>query len=91
MRPTVSADGTLVYGSTGGGSGVQMVWRNRSGEKTGEIVADQRILGPRLSPDGLRVAAMTLEGSNNDVWVYHIQRGSKTRLTTDLKRDYNPA
>jgi serine/threonine-protein kinase len=91
IRPTVSVDGTLVYGDGGGPPVRRMVWRNRRGEKTGEIAEAPGIVGPRLSPDGQRVVALAVEGSNQDIWVYDIERGSRTRVTTDLKRDLSPA
>ena len=36
---------------------------------------------PLFSPDERLVAATVTEGSNEDVWVYDITRGVRTRLT----------
>jgi Tol biopolymer transport system component len=35
----------------------------------------------RLSPDGRRLAISTIEGSDQDIWVYEPQRDTMTRLT----------
>jgi eukaryotic-like serine/threonine-protein kinase len=38
---------------------------------------------PRLSPDGRWVAVSVDSDSGSDVWVYDLQRGTRTRLTSD--------
>ena len=91
--PTVAADQTLVY-LDGTGSGLQrrqLVWLDRRGEKTGEIgQAREGIGSPALSPDGRLVAVAVTESSNLDVWVYDIERGVRTRLSTAAERDTRP-
>jgi Tol biopolymer transport system component len=39
-------------------------------------------LYPRLSPDRSRLAYSESQGANTDLWIYELQRGSKTRLTS---------
>jgi Tol biopolymer transport system component len=41
-------------------------------------------LFPRLSPDGRRLAYLVSQGSSTDLWIYDLQRGSKTRLTAGV-------
>ncbi len=89
--PTVAADQTLVYLDRSGSGQQQLVWLDRRGEKAGEIGPVQEVIGsPALSPDGLLVAVTATEGSNQDVWVYDIARGVRTRLSTSPASDWRP-
>ena len=89
--PTVATDQTLVYLDSYGTGQQQLVWVDRGGQKTGEIgVAQEGIDSPALSPDGRLVAVTATEGSNEDVWVYDIARGVRTRLTSAPERDFRP-
>ena len=89
--PTVAADQTLVYLDGSGLGQQQLVWLDRRGEKTGEIGPVQEVIGfPALSPDGRLVAVTATESSNEDVWVYDITRGVRTRLSTSPERDWRP-
>ena len=89
--PTVAADQTLVYLDSSGSGQQQLVWLDRRGEKTGEIGPVQEVIGsPALSPDGRLVAVTATESSNEDVWVYDITRGVRTRLSTSPERDWRP-
>ena len=87
--PTVAADQTLVY--LDGSGQRQLVWLDRHGEKTRESgVFQEEIRYPALSPDERLVAVTAAEGSNEDVWVYDVTRGVKTRLSTDPGGDWRP-
>ena len=89
--PTVAADQTLVYLDGSDPGRQQLVWLDRRGEKTGEIgQAQEAIDSPALSPDGLLVAVTATEGSNQDVWVYDIARGVRTRLSSAPESDRRP-
>ncbi len=89
--PTVAADQTLVYLDSSGSGQQQLVWLDRRGEKTGEIGPVQEAIGsPALSPDGSLVAVTATEGSNEDVWVYDIARGVRTRLSSASESDRRP-
>ena len=39
---------------------------------------------PRLSPDGRRVAMAIFNGPTSDIWVYDVDKTTKTRLTSGL-------
>src|ERR1700694_629511 len=39
---------------------------------------------PRFSPDGRRVAMAIFNGPGSDLWVYHVEKTTKTRLTSGL-------
>jgi hypothetical protein len=89
---TVASDGTLAYLDTSA-TQERWVWLDRRGEKTGEIgqVQERRdIPGLDLSPDGQFVAFTATQGSNRDLWIRHIGRGVRTRLTSDPERDCLP-
>ena len=89
--PSVARDGTLVYLGTGGLERRQLVWRDRSGEKLGVIGQPQEQLAyPALSPDGGRAAVQATENGNQDIWVYDLERGFRTRLTFDPASDNSP-
>jgi len=69
------------------------VWLDRRGEQTGEIgqVQERRDFpGLDLSPDGQFVAFSATQGSNHDLWIRHIGRGVRTRLTSDPATDVLP-
>ena len=84
--PTVAADGTLVYLDSAGTGQQQLVWRDRRGQKTGDMgLVQQAIRYPTLSPDERLVAFSSQEGLNTDVWVYDINRGTRTRLNSSAR------
>ena len=90
FAPSVAADGTLVYLDRVPRL-QQLVWRDRSGERVGEIgEAQEEIWDPILSPDGQRVTFAAVENANRDVWIYHIERGVRTRVSTDRALEYRP-
>jgi Tol biopolymer transport system component len=89
---SIAADQTLVYLDSPDVRQRQLVWRNRTGEKVGEIgQPQQNISHPVLSPDGRRVAVAGVEpDTGNDVWIHEVDRPVKRRLTFDLAQDGRP-
>jgi Tol biopolymer transport system component len=81
----VSDSGTLVYAS-GGVAPLReesYVWvdRKRSTQPL-TATAPGAYLGPRLSPDGQKLAvSLRGEGRGPDIWVFDVLRGAPTRLT----------
>jgi Tol biopolymer transport system component len=89
---TVASDGTLAYLDTSA-TQERWVWLDRRGEKTGEMgqVQERRDFpGLYLSPNEQFVAFVATQGSNHDLWIRHIGRGVRTRLTSDPARDVLP-
>ena len=87
--PSIASDGTLVYYDGGEGGLQQPRWFDRRGvpgEPIGRPLQDA--VDPSLSPDGRRLAVSGRENGNQDVWVYDIELGVRTRLTTDPALDY---
>ena len=87
--PTAAADGTLVYFDGTGRVVEQLTWFDRQGTRIGEVGQGQ--VFPRdlsLSPDGRRVAVSAEENGNQDIWVHDMERGVKTRVTTDSSVEF---
>ncbi len=93
---SVSNLGVLVYSSspavqTTPAGNRQLVWSDRAGKMSAPIGAPVSATALKLSPDAKLVAlAESLSGTALDLWVYDINRGLKTRLTTDPAADSNP-
>jgi eukaryotic-like serine/threonine-protein kinase len=78
----VARDGSLAYAPAPGPAGSSLGWLDASGTWTPVLTDELQLAYPRLSPDGARVAASVLDEASNDVWVFDLTRGSRTRLTT---------
>jgi len=89
--PSVSADGTLAYFSGGMARPEELVLLDRSGKVMKSIGEPfEQIRSPAFSPDGRRIAFMGVRDGNHDLWMYDIERGSTTRLTSDPNIDEAP-
>jgi Tol biopolymer transport system component len=76
-----AANGTSVY-RTGGTESLRTIqWLDEAGKTTPLGIEPGVYLFPRLSPDGSRLAYWVSQGPNTDLWIYDVQRGSRTRLT----------
>jgi serine/threonine-protein kinase len=87
----VSDDGSLAY--VPGGMLVpnrKLVWVNRQGEVAPLPAEPREYESPSLSPDGKHVAVTIREGSNYDVWISEVARGTLTRLTSHPGEDVAP-
>lgn len=82
---SVSRNGILVY-VPGSGRRVQLAWTDRTGTRL-EILGEKatRVSGPRLSPDGKKMALVAPgPGPRSDVWdvwIRDLADGGSTRLT----------
>jgi serine/threonine protein kinase len=86
----VSPDGTLAYATTGGRSTPRtLVWVDRRGRETPIAAPARPYASVRLSPDGTRIA-VEIEDEENDLWVWHLERETLTRVTTDPGQDQSP-
>jgi dipeptidyl aminopeptidase/acylaminoacyl peptidase len=81
---SVSSSGSLVYvpGTMFPDALRSLVWVDRSGQVEPIAAPPRAYAGPRLSPDGQRIAVSTL-GTDSNVWIYDLTRGTLTRLTTE--------
>ncbi len=88
---TFSDDGSLAY--VPGGVLVpnrKLIWVNRQGEVEPLPAEAREYMSPSLSPDGRQVAVTIREGSNYDIWISDVARGSLTRLTSHPREDLSP-
>jgi serine/threonine-protein kinase len=75
----VSHGGALVSGLQARGS--QLTWLGRDGAARPIGREVRSFSGPRLSPDGRRIAVVLDEQSKRDVWIYDLETGTLSRLT----------
>jgi Tol biopolymer transport system component len=89
----ISETGTLLYvpGGIKPEPRWSLVWVDRNGDRVPLIPEPGPYWGPRLSPDGRRVAFLT-GGllANRHVWIHDVGRGGATRLTADGEHYYAP-
>ena len=79
---TFSDTGTFAYLESRGGAALYPIsLLNPAGEVTPVVVQPGVYVGPRMSPDGLRIAYTTAGSKGGDVWVYDFQRKTSTQLT----------
>ncbi|MGI8784254.1 MAG: protein kinase domain-containing protein [Acidobacteriota bacterium] len=79
----ISQTGTLVYLPHTVAAGVSLHWMDQAGKMTPLLPARGNYLGPRVSPDGKRLAVVIDTGSSADIWIYEWQQDRLTRLTFD--------
>jgi eukaryotic-like serine/threonine-protein kinase len=80
---SASNTGTLIYQTGETSGGWNLVWWGRDGKQINSIPQSGRFLGPRLSPDGTKLAVEIFAGAQGigDIWVIDLTRGTSTRLT----------
>jgi serine/threonine protein kinase/Tol biopolymer transport system component len=81
---TVADGGILLYepGAETGIGDTDVSWMDRSGKVLGHIVERGAYRGGVLSPDGKRLA-LSIGNPKSDIWVFDLERGTRTRLTFD--------
>jgi len=80
---SVSDTGTLVYVPASERIAQPLEWVDRDGNPTPLTTAIGRLGGwSRLSPDETRLAVEGISDEGPDIWIYDIERGTRTRLTT---------
>ena len=93
----VSDRGTLVYLSGEGLGAVgaaiatarALVWVDRQGREDPLAAPPRSYSYPRLSPDGTQVA-VDIRDTESEIWVWHVVRGTLTRLTFNPGLDRFP-
>jgi len=86
---SVSSTGTLVYVSGGAQSAQRtLVWVARDGTEKALAAPPHAYRGPRISPDGRRVA-VSIEDQETQIWLYDLARESLTRMTFDGNSNIN--
>jgi serine/threonine-protein kinase len=88
----VSDNGTLAYvAASEYNAEVELLWLDRQGNSEPAIATRGRYRMPAVSPDK-RWIALTVEepGENRDVWVFDLERGTRSRLTSGGAADFHP-
>ena len=87
----VSDQGLLAYQTGIGGGLTQLTWLDRAGQPAGTVGAPGYLATPRLSNDGRRVAVRILDTQAvGDIWIYDLERNTRTRFTFDPSDDFGP-
>jgi len=70
----------------------QLAWLDRSGKLTSRIAEPGEYSNPTLSPDGTKIAVCMYDPRerSRDIWVFDLERGTRTRVTQDPADDMNP-
>jgi Tol biopolymer transport system component len=89
---SVSENGFLVYW-TGTSRTTQLAWFDRSGKQTGTLGDPATVMALEFSSDRASVAAAIMDPAtrNQDIWIYDVARGLKTRFTFDPAEERNAA
>jgi Tol biopolymer transport system component len=92
-QPSVAGDGTLSYLAGGGDAVTQLIWTDAAGRELGTIgpPEEQGGISLSLSPDGRRIARGLTDNNNEDMFIYDVDRGTRTRLTFEPAREDAPA
>jgi serine/threonine-protein kinase len=75
----LSASGSLIAARSSSPSSSLLWWSSSGLELAGDEV--RRWRSASISPDGARLAGITIEGSRSDVWIADAPRGAATRVT----------
>ena len=87
---SASSSGSLVFHSGGLAANSVISWYDRAGKLTGPFAADNfNVI--RFSADGHTLAASIYDSTGNeDIWLYDLARGVRTRFTFDPSLDDDP-
>jgi len=87
----ISGSGGLVYQEATGKAGNELAWVDREGHDLGLLAPTASYYGPRISPDGARVATDISDDTNRgDIWLLDVARGAGTRFTSWPEDDSSP-
>ncbi len=89
---TASQTGLLSYLSGANGGQSQLLWKDRKGLTTGKLGESTAVVGNvELSPDQKSVAVgISSPQAPQDLWIYDVARGIRTRLTFDPAIEREP-
>ena len=88
---SVSESGALVYNRSTGTIANELVWLDRNGGDLGVLGPNASYYGPKLSPEGTRVATDISDQTNRgDIWMLDVARGAATRVTSWPEDDSSP-
>ena len=83
LQADVSRDGVLVYVPADGAIGTELVWVDRQGVILERAYEEQRLFfGPRIAPDGQRVAVQINDDVRTGIWILDVGAGTLRLLAT---------
>ena len=87
-----SANGVLTFQTGSAIAETTLEWRDRSGRSEGSLGDAALYRLARISPDGghVMVQIVDIESGTQDLWVYEVDRGIRTRFTFDPLADVTP-
>jgi serine/threonine-protein kinase len=85
-----SRTGTMVYRTSSVRGMKTLAWLDTSGKLEPIAIEPGLYVMPHLSPDGGRLAMMVSQGVRTDLWIFDLQRGTKTRLTNGATFNSSP-
>ncbi len=86
---SVSRDGILAYQTGSGRAEQQLVWFDRSGKRVGTLGDAGEFGSFNFSPDHKSLAVSVL-GPNDDLWIYEVGHGLRTRFTFNPTVERDP-
>ena len=82
LQADVSRDGLLVYAPADGAIGTELVWVDRQGAILERAYGERRLFyGPRISPDGQRVAVQINDDVRRGIWILDVGAGTLRLLS----------
>ena len=90
---SVSDGGVLAYhAGTAATITTRLIWRDRQGNEISTLGEDEFAFDVQLSPDG-KLVAVSIEDNltgGQDIWIYEVERGIKSRFTFSPGSDNEP-
>ncbi|HEU4928933.1 MAG TPA: hypothetical protein VFU38_03820, partial [Candidatus Krumholzibacteria bacterium] len=87
---TAGENGLLVYGLGGRAGNCRLAWYNRSGARIKHLSAFGNYLTIDLSPDDRRLVVEWQQTPLADDWIFDVQTGTRSRLTTNPDDETSP-
>ena len=89
---SLSATGILSFATGRSEEQTQLEWRDRKGDDGGTVGDEASYRTAVLSPDGTQAIAEVIDEATGtqDLWVFDIERGLRTRFTFDPAQDIWP-
>jgi len=88
---SVSTNGTVVWASARAAD-LELAWFSRDGRKLETLpIAPGKVMQPRLSPDGKKLAFTRAAKGTADIWLLDFESRATTQLTTDPGYDESPS
>ena len=88
---SASDQALLAYQTGVSGGQTQLTWLDRAGKPAGTVGPAGRLTTPRMSSDGSRVVVRILDSQSvGDIWIYDVERNTRTRFTFDPSDDFGP-